>query len=50
MHDLCSRVALNHIDLMFHFFCEKGYPLGLDAAAKGMGLPGKPIVFNVRNG
>jgi hypothetical protein len=27
---------------MFHVFCELGYPLALDAAAKGMGLAGKP--------
>jgi hypothetical protein len=39
---LCRRLALGHIDMMFHFFAEKGFPLGLDKAAKGMGLPGKP--------
>jgi hypothetical protein len=38
----CKELALNHIDMMFHFHCAKGYPLGLNAAAKGMGLPGKP--------
>ena len=37
----CQELALNHIDMMFHFFCLQGYPLGLDKAAKGMGLPGK---------
>ena len=42
MYYQCAELALNHIDLMFHFFCEKGYPLGLDAASKGMGLSGKP--------
>lgn len=42
LHDTCKELALNHIDMMFHFFASKGYPLGLDAAAKGMGLPGKP--------
>jgi len=42
MFDKCRELALNHVDMMFHFFCEKGYPVGLDAAAKGMGLPGKP--------
>ncbi len=42
MHKQCKALALNHIDMMFHFHCSKGYPLGLDAAAKGMGLPGKP--------
>lgn len=40
--DRCSHLALNHIDMMFHFFCLKGFPLALDAAAKGLGLPGKP--------
>jgi hypothetical protein len=38
----CKKLALNHIDMMFHFFCGKGYPLSLDAAAKGMALPRKP--------
>jgi hypothetical protein len=40
--NFCRDLALNHIDMMTHFFCSKGFPLGLDAAAKGMGLPGKP--------
>lgn len=40
--ETCRRLALNHIDMMFHFFCSKGHPLGLDTAAKGMGFPGKP--------
>lgn len=40
--NFCRDLALSHIDMMFHFFASKGYPLGLDAAAKGMGLPGKP--------
>jgi hypothetical protein len=42
MHEECKELALNHIDMMFHFFASKGYPLGLDAASKGMNLPGKP--------
>lgn len=42
MHAECKRLALHHIDMMFHIFCLKGYPLGLDKAAKGMGLAGKP--------
>lgn len=40
--EYCKELALNHIDMMFHFFASKGFPLGLDAAAKGMGLSGKP--------
>lgn len=34
-------VAMNHIDMMFQMVCEKGYPVGLDNTAKGMGLKGK---------
>lgn len=41
-YDLCKSLAMTHADLMFQFFCTKGYPLGLDTACKGMGLPGKP--------
>ena len=36
------RLAMDHhIDMMFQVVCSLGYPLGLDTAAKGMGLPGK---------
>lgn len=41
MSDECGRLALSHVDMMFHVFCEKGFPIGLDRAAKAMGLPGK---------
>jgi hypothetical protein len=37
----CKRLALWHVDMMFHLFCAKGFTLALDKAAKGMGLPGK---------
>lgn len=37
----CRELALEHVDMMFHVFCLQGYALGLDKAAKGMGLPGK---------
>jgi hypothetical protein len=37
----CKKLALNHVDMMFHLFCLKGHYLAMDAAAKGMGLPGK---------
>lgn len=37
----CAELAFNHIDMMFHLFCDKGYPLSLEKAAQGMGLPGK---------
>lgn len=41
MHAECVELAMNHVDMMLHFFCEKGYPVGLDAVARGMGLQGK---------
>jgi hypothetical protein len=37
----CRTLALDHVDMMFHLFSVKGYPLALDTAAQGMGLPGK---------
>ena len=39
--DTCRKLAANHVDMMFHVFCELGHAVGLDAAAKGMGLAGK---------
>ena len=41
MHDQCRELALDHIDMMFHFLCIKGYPVGLDTVAKGLGFGGK---------
>src|SRR5579859_733146 len=38
----CRECALAHVDMMFHVFCELGYPISLEKAAQGMGLPGKP--------
>ena len=42
MYPACKQLAIEHTDMMFHVFCLKGYALGLDKAAKGMGLQGKP--------
>ena len=36
--DDCRQLALNHIDMMFHFFCGKGFVIGLNAAAKSIGI------------
>jgi hypothetical protein len=40
--DQCKKLARGHVDMMFHVLCELGYPVALDKAARGMGLPGKP--------
>lgn len=34
----CRKLALQHVDMMFHFFCGKGFPIALNAAAKAIGL------------
>ena len=35
------QLAAGHIDMMLHVLAVKGWPIGLNAAAKGMSLPGK---------
>jgi hypothetical protein len=42
----CRELAVRHIDMMFHVLCKLGYGVSLDAAAKGMGLEGKPEGMN----
>jgi hypothetical protein len=40
--DECKQLALDHVDLMFHVFCDRGFPVALDKAAQALGIPGKP--------
>ena len=42
----CKDLAREHTDMMFHVFCEKGYPVSLEKAARGMGLAGKTDGMN----
>ena len=42
----CKRLAVNHVDMMFHILCRLGYGVRLDGAAKGMGIKGKPEGMN----
>jgi len=39
---ICAKCAMEHVDMMFHAFCSMGYPVGMEKAAQGMGLAGKP--------
>lgn len=39
--DRCIRLALGHVDMMFHAFCTLGFRFGLQSAAEGMRLAGK---------
>lgn len=41
LHSECAALALHHVDMMYQVLCIKGFPLALNAAAKGMGLAGK---------
>ena len=38
----CARLALEHVDMMFHVVCSLGHGVALQKAAEGLGLPGKP--------
>ncbi len=37
----CQQLAIDHVDMMFHVFCLKGFAVALDAAAKAIGSQGK---------
>jgi len=39
--DECKALAWQHVDMMFDFFCRRGFMVALDNAAKGLGLKGK---------
>lgn len=41
LHQECADLAMNHCDMMVQVHCLKGYPVGLNAIAKGLGLQGK---------
>lgn len=40
--DHCRDLAMHHVDMMFHIFCDRGFPVSLQSAAQGMGVRGKP--------
>jgi hypothetical protein len=46
MLEQCRTLAVAHVDMMFQIVCQRGYGVRLDAAAKGMGLAGKPEGMN----
>lgn len=39
--DLCKRMAINHVDMLFHFFCAKGFLKSLSRAAEEMDIGSK---------
>lgn len=42
-HSECRELAWNHVDMMFHIFCDRGFTVALEKAAQGLGIPGKPL-------
>ena len=42
----CRALARAHIDMMFHFFCIKGFPVSLEKAALGMKVTPKSKVIS----
>lgn len=38
----CRMLALDHVDMMFHVFCDRGFPVALAKAAEGQAIAGKP--------
>ncbi len=46
----CTRLALDHVDLMFMVVAHRGHYLALDTAADGMGLVGKLKEVKLRDG
>jgi hypothetical protein len=37
----CRKLATDHVDMMFHVFCERGFPVALEKAAQALRIPGK---------
>ena len=46
MHDTCADLALHSVDTCLLVHCLKGFPVGLEAIAKGMNLQGKTEGMN----
>ncbi len=42
IQDECERLALGHVDMLFHAVCVRGHFVSLQKAADGMGIKGKP--------
>ncbi len=40
--DRVKQIAMRHVDMMFHFFCIKGFAVSLEKTAQGMEIEGKP--------
>jgi RNase H-like protein len=39
--DECGKLAMDHVDMMFHVVCRLGHYIALARAAEAVGIPGK---------
>ena len=46
LQEVVEAMALRHVDMMFHLYCVKGYPLSLKAASTGTGFAQKTADVN----
>lgn len=42
----CRQLALDHVDMMFHLLCQRGFGVSLACASRGMGLSAKEDGIN----
>jgi len=40
--EACQALAMNHVDMMFHVFCDRGFRVALEKAAEALKIAGKP--------
>lgn len=48
--DVVQMLAFQHYDIMFQVLCIKGFPIGLDKACIGAGIPGKKHEVVLKSG
>ncbi len=49
-HADCARLARRSVDMMFQILCDRGHPLALDTALRGMELPPKIHAVTLSDG
>lgn len=50
MYDACGGLAMRHYDIMFQWFCTKGWLVGLDGTCKANGVEGKIHEVTLKSG
>lgn len=50
MQEACTGLASHHVDIMFQWFCHKGWRIGLDGTCKANGVEGKLHEVTLKSG